>query len=276
MEKLIITAAICGAEVTKEQNPNVPYTIEEIGIEAESAYKAGASIIHLHVRTDNGIPTQNAVRFKKCIEEIKSRCPDIIIMPSTGGAIGMSNDERLQPIYLDPPPPIASLDCGTMNFGGDEIFINTETIIIYFAEEMNKRNIKPELECFDKGMIDTALRLHSKGFIHAPMHFNLVFGAIGGISAEPRDINFLINSLPENSTFTVTGIGRYEFSVATLGIILGGHVRVGLEDNLYITKGRLAESNGQLVEKIVRISKELGREIASPKEAIKMLNLKNI
>ena len=274
--KLIITAAICGAEVTKKQNPNVPYTIEEIGIETESAYKAGASIIHLHVRTDDGIPTQNAVRFKECIEEIKSRCPDIIIMPSTGGAIGMSNDERLQPIYLDPPPPIASLDCGTMNFGGDEIFINTENTILYFAEEMNKRNIKPELECFDKGMIDTALRLHSKGFIHTPMHFNLVFGAIGGINAEPRDIVFLINSLPENCTFTVTGIGRYEFSVASLGIILGGHVRVGLEDNLYISKGKLAESNGQLVEKVVRIAKDLGKEIASPKETIKMLNLKNI
>ena len=276
MEKLIITAAICGAEVTKEQNPKVPYTIEEIGIEAESAYKAGASIIHLHVRTDEGIPTQNAVRFKECIQEIKSRCPDIIIMPSTGGAIGMSNDERLQPIYLNPPPPIASLDCGTMNFGGDEIFINTENTIIYFAEEMYKRDIKPELECFDKGMIDTALRLHSKGFIHSPMHFNLVFGAIGGISAELHDINFLIHSLPENSTFTITGIGRYEFTAATLGIILGGHVRVGLEDNLYISKGKLAESNGQLVEKVVRMAKEMGREIASPEEVIKMLNLENI
>lgn len=273
MEKLIITAAICGAEVTKAQNPKVPYTVDEIGIEAESAYNAGASIIHLHVRNDDGTPTQSKQRFKECIEEIYSRCPDVIVQPSTGGAVGMSDEERLQPIYLDPPPLMASLDCGTMNFGGDEIFVNTENTIIQFANEMKKRNIKPELECFDKGMIDMALRLHDKGIIQDPMHFNLVFGVIGGINATPRDVNFLIESLPANSTFTVTGIGKSEFSVATLGIVYGGNVRVGLEDNLYISKGKLAESNGQLVKKVVRIAQELGREIATPKEAMQILNL---
>ena len=271
--KLIVTAAICGAEVTKAQNPNVPYTINEIGKESESAYNAGASIIHLHVRNDDGTPTQSKKRFQECIDEIYSRCPDVIIQPSTGGAVGMSNDERLQPIYLDPPPLMASLDCGTMNFGGDEIFVNTENTIIKFAKEMEKRNTKPELECFDKSMIDMALRLHDKGIIHAPMHFNLVFGVNGGINATPRDVNFLIESLPANSTYTVTGIGKNEFNVATLGIIHGGNVRVGLEDNLYISKGKLAESNGQLVKKIVRIAEELGRDIATPKEAVEILNL---
>ena len=273
MEKLIITAAICGAEVAKKQNPAVPYTIEEIGREASLAHEAGASIIHLHVREDDGTPTQSKLRFKECITEIQNRCSDIIIQPSTGGAVGMSNEERLQPIYLDPPPLMASLDCGTMNFGGNEIFINTETAIIHFANEINNRNIKPELECFDKGMVDMALRLHSKGIIRDPMHFNLVFGVNGGISATPRDVNFLIESLPKDSTYTVTGIGKFEFMVATLGILNGGHVRVGLEDNLYISKGKLAESNGQLVEKIVRIADELGREIADPREARKILNL---
>ena len=273
MQKLIITAAICGAEVSKKQNSNIPYTIEEIGKEAESAYNAGASIIHLHVREDDGTPTQSKKRFKECIEEIKKRCKDVIIMPSTGGAIGMTNQERLQPIYLQPAPLIASLDCGTMNFGGDEIFVNTETTIIYFAEEMNKLGIKPELECFDKSHIDMALRQYAKGVIKSPMHLNLVFGVNGGISATPRDIVFLIESLPEDSTYTVTGIGRYEFLVATMGIIYGGHVRVGLEDNLFLSKGKLAESNGQLVEKIVRIASELGREIASPLEARKILKL---
>ena len=271
--KLIITAGICGAEVTKTQNPNVPYKVSEIGNEAESAYNAGASIIHLHVRNDDGTPTQSKKRFKECIDEIYSRCPDVIIQPSTGGAVGMSDEERLQPIYLDPPPLMASLDCGTMNFGGDEIFVNTEETIIHFAKEMNRRNIKPELECFDKSMIDMTLRLHDKGIIHDPMHFNLVFGIIGGINATPRDVNFLIESLPANSTFTVTGIGKSEFNVATLGIIYGGNVRVGLEDNLYISKGKLAESNGQLVQKVVRIAHELGREIATPKEAMQILNL---
>lgn len=275
MEKLIITAAICGAEVTKNQNPSVPYSVREIGIEAEKAFLAGASIIHLHVREDDGTPTQSKERFKECIEEIKKRCPDVIIMPSTGGAVGMTNEERLQPIYLQPIPLLASLDCGTMNFGGDEIFVNTESSIKYFAEEMNKLRIKPELECFDKGHIDMALRQHQKGIIKSPMHFNLVFGVNGGITAAPRDIVFLVESIPKDSTYTITGIGRHQFPVATMGILYGGHVRVGLEDNIFLSKGKLAESNGQLVEKVVRISKELGREIATPKDARQILNLNN-
>jgi 3-keto-5-aminohexanoate cleavage enzyme len=275
MEKLIITAAICGAEVTKDQNPNIPYSVREIGIEAEMAFLAGASIIHLHVREDDGTPTQSKERFEACIEEINNRCSDVIIMPSTGGAVGMSNEERLQPIYLDSPPEMASLDCGTMNFGGDEIFINTESTIKHFAQEMYKREIKPELECFDKGMIDMTLRLNDKGFLKDPMHFNLVLGVNGGINASPRDLLFLIESLPTNSTYTVAGIGRHEFSIATMGIIIGGHVRVGLEDNLYISKRKLAESNAQLVEKVVRIADELGRNIASPYDARKILGLRN-
>ncbi len=274
MEKLIITAAICGAEVTKESNPNIPYTVEEIGREAESAYKSGASIIHLHVREDDGTPTQNKERFQVCIGEIRKRCPDVIILPSTGGAVGMTNEERLQPIYLDPPPEMATLDCGTMNFGGNDIFVNTENTIIYFAEEMNKRGIKYELECFDKGMVDMALKLRNMAYIKDPMHFNFMLGVIGGINASTRDLNFLVNSIPENSTFCVGAIGKYEFPMVTLAIIMGGHARVGFEDNVYLSKGVLAKSNGELVEKAVRIAKELGREIASPHEARNILGLK--
>ncbi|SHF29916.1 3-keto-5-aminohexanoate cleavage enzyme [Thermoanaerobacter uzonensis DSM 18761] len=271
MEKLIITAAICGAEVTKEHNPNVPYTIEEIAREAYAAYNAGASIIHLHVRYDDGTPTQNKERFREAIEAIKTKCPDVIIQPSTGGAVGMTSGERLQPIYLN--PEMASLDCGTLNFGGDEIFVNTENMIIEFALKMNEVGVKPELEVFDKGMIDTALRLHKKGYIKTPMHFNFVMGVTGGISGEIRDFLFLKESIPEDSTFTATGIGRYEFSVATMAILAGGHVRVGFEDNVYISKGVLARSNGELVEKVVRIARELGREVATPQEARKILGL---
>jgi len=273
----MITGAICGAEVTKENNPNVPYTVEEVGREAELAYNAGASIIHLHVREDDGTPTQSKERFKVCIEEVKRRCPDVIILPSTGGAVGMTNTERLQPIYLDPPPEIATLDCGTMNWiGGDEIFVNTENTIIYFVEEMNKRGIKYELECFDKGMIDMALRLNNKGYVKDPMHFNFMLGVKGGISATPRDLLFLVNSIPHNSTYSVGATGRHEFPMITLSIIMGGHVRVGFEDNIYLSKGNLAKSNGELVEKVVRISKELGRDIATPDEARKILGLLEI
>ena len=271
MDKLIITAAICGAEVTKEHNPAVPYTVEEIAEEAYKAYKAGASIIHLHVREDDGTPTQGKERFRQCIDAVKERCPDVIIQPSTGGAVGMSNDERLQPTELS--PEMATLDCGTCNFGGDDVFVNTENTIKYFGERMIKLNIKPEIEVFDKGMIDMALRLHKKGFIKSPMHFNFVLGVNGGISATPRDFVFMAESIPQGSTFTVSGIGRSEFPVATMAIISGGHVRVGFEDNVYLSKGVLATSNGELVEKVVRIARELGREIAAPGEARAILGL---
>jgi 3-keto-5-aminohexanoate cleavage enzyme len=273
MEKLIITAAICGAEVTKDHNPNVPYTIEEIGKEAECSYKEGASIIHLHVREDDGTPTQSRGRFQEAIVEIRKRCPDVIILPSTGGAVGMSAEERLQSIYTNPTPEMATLDCGTMNFGGDEIFVNTESMIEEFVKKMNSLNIKPELECFDIGMINTALRFHSKGLLKPPLHFNLVLGVRGGIDANLKNLSYMKQSIPIDATFSVTGIGRFEFPMAAASIISGGHVRVGFEDNIYLSKGKLAKSNGELVEKAKRISLELGREVANPQEARKILGI---
>ncbi|MBU3127275.1 3-keto-5-aminohexanoate cleavage protein [Clostridium tagluense] len=271
MGKLIITAAICGAEVTKEHNPNVPYTVEEIAVEAEKAYRAGASIIHLHVRKDDGTPTQDRERFKACMEAIKERCPDVIVQPSTGGAVGMSNAERLRPVDLK--PEMATLDAGTCNFGGDDVFVNTENTIKEFGQKMMELSVKPEIEVFDKGMIDMAIRLQKKGFIKTPMHFNFVMGVNGGISATPRDLVFMAGSIPVGSTYTVSGIGRSEFQMAAMAIIMGGHVRVGFEDNVYIEKGIPAKSNAELVERVVRLAKELGREIASPKEAREILGL---
>ena len=271
MEKMIITAAICGAEVLKEHNPAVPYTVEECVREAKSAYDAGASIIHLHVRYDDGTPTQDKNRFKEVMEAIKAVCPDVIIQPSTGGAVGMTNDERLQPTELF--PEMATLDCGTLNFGGDEVFTNTENTIKYFGEKLIARGITPELDVFDKSMIDMALRLHRKGYIQSPMHFDFVMGVNGGISGEMRDFVFLRESIPADATYTVAGVGRYEFPLAALAIIDGGHVRVGFEDNVYISKGVLARSNGELVEKVVRMAKEMGREIATPAEARRILGL---
>lgn len=272
MEKLIITAAISGAEVLKEHNPAVPYTIEEFVREAKSAYEAGASIIHLHVRYDDGTPTQDKERFKVVMDAIKAAIPDIIIQPSTGGAVGMTDDERLQPTELK--PEMATLDCGTLNFGGDEVFFNTENTIKYFGERMIAQGIKPELEVFDKSMIDMALRLAKKGYINSPMHFDFVMGVNGGITGELRDFVFLRESIPHDATYTVAGVGRFEFPLAMAAIIDGGHVRVGLEDNVYLSKGVLAKSNGELVAKVVRMAKELGREIATPAEARKILGLK--
>ena len=271
MNKLIITAAICGAEVLKEHNPAVPYTVEECVREARSAYDAGASIIHLHVRYDDGTPTQDKERYRVIMEGIKKACPGIIIQPSTGGAVGMSNDERLQPTELN--PEMATLDCGTLNFGGDEIFENTENTIKYFGKRMIERGIKPELEVFDKSMIEMALRLHKQGYILKPLHFDFVMGVNGGIGGSLRDFVFLRGSIPSDATYTVGGLGRYEMPLAAAAIIDGGHVRVGFEDNVYLSRGVLAKSNGELVEKVVRLARELGREIATPDEAREILGL---
>jgi 3-keto-5-aminohexanoate cleavage enzyme len=271
MEKLIITAALSGAEVTKAMNPCVPYTKDEFVREAVSACEAGASILHLHVRWDDGTPTQDKARFEEIIGAIRAACPDVIIQPSTGGAVGMSNDERLQPTEL--APEMATLDCGTLNFGGDEIFENTENTIIYFAQRMKERGIKPELEVFDKSMIDMALRLARRGLLLPPLHFDFVMGVNGGISGDIRDFAFLRGSIPPDATYTVAGIGRYEFPLAALAIIDGGHVRVGLEDNVYLSKGVPARSNGELVAKAVRLANELGRAIASPADARRILKI---
>ena len=271
MEKLIIAAAICGAEVTKEHNPAVPYTIEEIVREAKAAYDAGASVIHLHVRHDDGTPTQNKDRFQEAVDAIYKVCPDVIIQPSTGGAVGMTDLERLQSTEIVPTPEFATLDCGTLNFGGDEIFINTDNTIKNFAKLMKERGIKPELEVFDKGMIDIALKMDRKGLLEHPLHFDFVLGV--QMTATIRDLVFMVGSIPPGCTWTAAGIGRSEFEIAAATIIMGGHVRVGFEDNLYIEKGVLAKSNGELVEKVVKLAKLLGREIANPTEAREILSL---
>lgn len=272
MDKLIITAAICGAEVTKEQNPAVPYTVAEIQREAKLAYEAGASIIHLHVREDDGTPTQDKTRFEACIQAIREVCPDVIIQPSTGGAVGMSDMERLQPTEI-PGIEMATLDCGSLNFGGDEVFVNTENTIKNFGKTLIERGIKPEVEVFDKGMVDYAIRYAKQGFIKEPMHFDFVLGV--QMTATARDLAFMVDSIPNGSTWTVAGVGRNEFPMAALGIVMGGHVRVGFEDNVFMSRGVPAKSNGELVSRVVRIAKELGREIANPQEARQILGLED-
>lgn len=271
MEKLIITAAICGAEVTKEQNPAVPYTVEEIVREAKSAVDAGAAIVHLHVRLDDGTPTQDKARFKECIDAIYKECPDVIIIPSTGGAVGMSADERLQPTELF--PEMATLDCGTCNFG-DDVFENTMPMMRDFGKRMIENNIKPEYECFEMGHLDTVLNMARKGQVPGtPMQFNFVLGVPGCTPASVQNLAWMVNAIPAGSTWTATGIGRHAFTLAAHAIAMGGNVRVGFEDNLYLERGVLAKSNGELVAKVVRIAKELGREIATSAEAREILSL---
>lgn len=271
MEKLIITAALTGAEVTRELQPNLPLTPEEIAEESYQCFLAGASIVHIHARDEEGNPTQSYEVYKDIKERIEKKC-NVIIQPSTGGATWHTADERLQPVELS--PEMATLSTGTVNFG-DDVFMNTKEYIEKFALRMKELGVKPEIEVFERGMITNALKLLKKGIIEEPIHFDFVLGVPGACPGEIEDLLYMKNSIPDNCTWTVAGIGRFELPLAIAAIIMGGHVRVGFEDNIFYTKGVVAESNAQLVERIVRIAKELGREIATPDEARKILNLKN-
>jgi len=270
MEKLIITAALTGAEVTREYQPNLPLTPDEIAEAAYEAYKAGASIVHIHARDEEGNPTQDYEVYKEIKEKIEAKCP-VIFQPSTGGAVWHSPEERLQPVELS--PEMATLSAGTCNFGPD-VFMNTEEYMEKFAKRMQELNVKPEIEVFERGMINNALKLAKKGLVNTPLHFDFVMGVPGAITGEIRDLLYLVESIPSDATWTVAGIGRYQLPLATTAISLGGHVRVGFEDNVYYKKGELAKSNAQLVERIVRLANELGREVATPDEARKILNIK--
>ncbi len=267
--KLIITAALTGAETTREDNPNLPVSPDEIAEAACQAREAGAAIVHLHVRDAHGRPTQDAATFRRAMELIRGRC-DIIIQVSTGGAVGMTAAERGAPLALR--PEMATLTCGTVNFGRD-VFMNPPEMLESFAEEMARFGVKPEIEVFEAGMINNAMMLVKKGLLKEPLHFDFVMGVPGGITGRPKDLLYLAESVPAGSTWSVAGIGRFELPLAVMAIVMGGHVRVGFEDNVYYSRGVLAESNAQLVARIARLSREIGREVATPAEARRILGI---
>lgn len=270
MEKLIITACLTGAEVTRETQPALPITPDEIADAAYEAWKAGASIAHVHARKADGTPTQDIEMYRQIKTKIAQKC-DIIFQPSTGGAVWHSKEERIQPVYIK--PEMASLSTGTCNFGSD-VFMNSEEYMESFVEIMNENGVKPEVEIFEKGMINNAMKMVKKGLLKMPLHFDFVMGVPGAVPGDPRDLMYLANSIPSDCTWTVAGIGRAELTLGVMAIVMGGHVRVGFEDNVYYSKGVLAESNAQLVARIARISKECGREVATPNEARSILGLK--
>ncbi len=266
---LIITCPVTGAELTKKDTPYLPVTPDEIAGSAKEAVEAGASIIHLHVRDEKGYPTQRTDVFKTVTKKILDQC-DCILQYSTGGAVGTPVEERVAPLKLK--PDMASLSMGTMNFGND-IFENTESIIKKISGEIKKKGIIPELEIFDFGMMDTVKRFLKKGVLPEKFHINFVMGVPGGMSGDIRHLVSLVSQLREEQTWTVSGIGRYQLPLAVHAISMGGHVRVGFEDNIFYQKGELATSNAQLVKRIVRISKELNRFPASVSQAKEMLGL---
>jgi 3-keto-5-aminohexanoate cleavage enzyme len=270
MEKLIITAAMVGAEVTKEQQPNLPITPDEIAQAAYECYKAGASIVHVHARDKDGNPTQDFEVYKEIKEKIEAKC-NIIVQPSTGGAVWHSAEERLQPVDLK--PEMATLSAGTCNFGPD-VFMNSQEYMEKFSAKMLENGVKPEIEVFERGMIDNALRLAKKGLLKTPIHFDFVLGIPGACPGTPEDLMHMVRCIPADSTWTVAGIGRTQLTMSTMGILLGGPGRVGFEDNVYYKKGELATSNAQLVERVARLANELGRPVATPDEAREILGLK--
>jgi len=271
MEKLIITAAITGAELDKKICPNLPVTPDEQAMAAKESVEVGASIIHLHVRDDSGKPSQKLEHFQRSVEAIKNKCSKIpIIQFSTGGAVGETMGNRIASLALK--PEMASFNLGTMNFGED-IFVNTFAEMRALAEAFKKYQVIPEFEIYDAGHIDNLKKLIKEKWVEPPYHCQFVLGVPGAMSGDVSGLLYLVEHLPKDSTWGVAGIGRFELPLAVHAILMGGNVRVGLEDNIYYEKGRLATSNAELVARISRIAKELGRDIASPTEAKKLLNL---
>jgi 3-keto-5-aminohexanoate cleavage enzyme len=269
MTKLIITVAPIGAEVTRAQTPYVPLTPAEIAEEAYRSWQAGASIVHIHVRDKDGNPSQDPEIFRETMRLIREKC-DIIVQLSTGGAVTAKVEERIAPIALK--PEMATLTTGTCNFG-DDVFMNSPHYVERIAKALQEHGVKPEVEVFETGMIQNALTLVKKGLLSEPLHFDLVLGVPGAMPGTAKNLMHLVESLPQGATWTVAGIGRAELPLAVMAIVLGGHVRVGFEDNIYYSKGVLAKSNAELVARIVRIARECGREIATPSEARRMLSL---
>jgi 3-keto-5-aminohexanoate cleavage enzyme len=272
MKKAIITCAVTGAETTRDNNPHLPISPQEIAQAAEEVTSAGAAILHLHVRHSDGTPTQDTEIFSEAINLIRART-DIVIEVTTGGAVGMDMKERMQPLSLN--PEMASLDCGSINFG-DEYIINTIPMIRECALEMKERGIKPTLECFDVSHIDTALLLIDEGLVDPPYYFGLVVDVPGGLKYNEDTLKFLISRLPKNSYWTAIPIGgKAALPVARFAAANGGgFMRTGFEDNVWYEKGVLAQSNAQLVEQLATIAQNAGRKLASPDDVRKLFGLR--
>ena len=272
MEKMIITVGITGSRTTRDQTPYIPILPEEIARSGIEAWRAGASILHVHVRDpETGLGTQDPSKFREVVDRIRSET-DALICLTTSGIPGRNFpiEERLQSLAFQ--TEFVSFDAGSVNMG-ENVFVNSPEFLVALARETLARGIKPELEVFEVGMVYTCLRYLEEGLLKPPLHFQFVLGIRGGMPATPKSLLYLTEIIPPESTWSVIGAGPGQLPMAVLGMVMGGHVRVGLEDNIYYAKGVLAKNNAELVERVVRISREFGREIATPSEARKILNL---
>jgi 3-keto-5-aminohexanoate cleavage enzyme len=288
VEKTIITAAVTGGLTTRQQNPNLPHTPEEIARAAIDCSKAGAAVVHLHVRDPiTGERVHKVDLFRETIHRIRQEC-DVIINVTTGVGPNAPLEERIAIIpelSADPKvkPEMASLNCGSLNFGMlnrkkrefilNDVQMNPWATILYYADTMKKYGVKPELEIYEAGMINNALVLQSLDALVPPLHFSFVLGVLGALQATIENLMFLRASIPQGSTWSLVAIGLPIYTLGPLAIGSGGNVRVGFEDCVHIAKGVLAESNAQIVAKMAHMSREMGREVATSQEARSILGL---
>jgi len=276
MEKCIITVATTGAWPKKSDTPYVPTQPQEIAEEVYACWKAGAAIAHIHVREDDESPAMKFEAFKETVALIREKkdC-DIVLNLTTSGSVdpNLTLEDRTKHLkYLK--PEMCSYDAGSMNWMHSTVFLNPPPFLEGLAKFTLENNIKPELEIFDTGMLYNSLYYGNKGLIKAPMHFQLCLGAPGGMTATIENFMHLKSQLPEGSTFSAFGIGAQHLTIMYMTVITGGHVRVGMEDNVYLSKGVLAKSNVDFVEKAKKVIGEFGREVATPAEARRILQLR--
>lgn len=270
-QPLIISAALTGSWPTKDQNPALPVTEEEIAEAAIEAAASGAAIVHLHMRDENARVTCDPARYARTRDLIRAAGSDVIINMSTGGGAGQTTDEqRAEPVTL--APEIASFDCGSTNFGNG-VFVNSPSFLANLAVSMKEFGVRPEIECFEPGHVANGLRFIEEGAIEPPHWFQMVLGVRGGSPGTIQQLVHMVQMLPPGTLWSACGIGRSQLPLGVAAMTMGGHVRTGLEDNLYYHKGQLAESNAQLVSRLARIAEELGRPVASPAVAREMLGI---
>jgi 3-keto-5-aminohexanoate cleavage enzyme len=269
MEPVIITVAAIGAELTRDDQPHLPLSSAEIAADAVECREAGASIYHLHVRDERGSPTMDVATFRAARDAIAD-ATDLIVQFTSGGAVSDSEDARLAPLQLR--PEMATLTTGSVNFG-DEVFLNPMPLVRRFYERMRSLSILPEFEIFDSGMLAGAERLLNDSGSDHHRHYDFVLGVPGGMPGWRDALAFLTAKLPEGATWTATGIGRHHLPVTTEALERGGHVRTGFEDVRFFEPGRLATSNGELIRRVARLAKEMGRTLATPETARTLLEL---
>lgn len=269
MKKLIICCALTGSLPTKEQNPAVPVAPDEIVADALAVYKAGASIVHIHARDKEGKNCHDREIFREIYTKIKAQAPELIVQLSTGGRAGQSFESRNACLYAN--PEMASLCTGSTNFPVG-IYANEMDLVVKLAQMMKERGVKPEIEVFDTNMVGAAIELERMGLLERPLYFDFVMGSKNAQPADLKHLGYLLSMLPPGSEWCASGIAANQVNTTLMAIAAGGHVRVGLEDNLYLRRGVKA-TNVELVERVVRIAGEVGREVATPAEARAILGL---